>query len=85
MEHIWNWYEEMTEARGSDGFGPAELRFADIDAWSRLMRIDLTPWEVSTLRKLDAVFRGAVAANRDGATQTPPPQIEPEKGNKQQP
>lgn len=63
LEHIWNWYEEVTIGRGSDGFGPAALSYADIYAWVSLLKIEISPWEVKALRLIDQTFRNVMASS----------------------
>ena len=60
LNYIWSWYNELAGARGSGGFGPLPIAFAEIYAWSRLMGIDISPWEVVLIRKIDVKFVGAL-------------------------
>lgn len=43
--------------RGSSGFGPSPLAHRDIACWARLMRIEIEPWEVRALIRLDLLWR----------------------------
>lgn len=36
--------------------GPSPITFPDIAAWCQLHRRRLTPWEVDTIKDLDAVY-----------------------------
>lgn len=45
----------MSGARTSNGFGLNPLSFAEIQAWAALTGVEPTPWEVSLLKRLDAV------------------------------
>lgn len=53
---VWGYFCELGAARGSSGFGPASISFTEIQAWSSLMGVQLTPWEVSMIRRLDVAF-----------------------------
>jgi hypothetical protein len=43
----------MSRARGSTGFGPAPLSWADIEAWSRVTGTPVDPWEARAIRAID--------------------------------
>ena len=53
---MWRIFRQLSAARGSGMMGPQALTFSDIDAWQRLYRLRLTPWEVDVLRELDDVL-----------------------------
>jgi hypothetical protein len=72
--HIWGWFRELAAARGSNGFGPNPISYADIAAWSRLTRTIVRPIEVSVLLHLDHVFFAETA--------TRPPPDKPQPGAK---
>jgi hypothetical protein len=36
--------------------GPARLTFLDIDAWARLTRTPIEPWELSVILRLDSAW-----------------------------
>lgn len=46
------------------GMGPGAIPSAEIEAWQRLARVVLTPWEVDTLRMMD---RAALSAMNEKA------------------
>jgi hypothetical protein len=45
-EHLWNWFWEIRKG--------SELTFNEIEAYCRLNRLTLTPWEAGTLRMMDS-------------------------------
>ena len=53
LEHVWIWFLELTAARGSNGFGPNPISYAELQAWSLLTKQNPTPWEISLLKRLD--------------------------------
>lgn len=55
-EHVWRWFLELSQARGSTGFGPAPLTYQDIAAWARLTGADPSPWEIGVLKRLDVLW-----------------------------
>ena len=58
--------------RTGNGWGPSELAYSEIEAWSRLNGLRLSPWEVETLRTIDDAFLGAYA-DRPRAPKRPAP------------
>lgn len=71
-EHVWGWFSELSSARGSTGFGPAPITYADIVAWARLMAVRPLPWEVRAIKALDSEF--IIAASQDKPQQPTNPQ-----------
>ena len=61
-EHLWLWFWDLHAGRGSNGWGPAPIGYADIEAWSRLYGTEPTPWEVQTLRQMDNSYLAAHGA-----------------------
>ena len=55
VEHLWDWFWELDSVRGSNGFGPNPLTYSEIRAWSQLTETEITPWEVSVLKKMDVI------------------------------
>lgn len=50
---VWEWFKALDAARGSNGWGPNPISWADLVAWQQLAGVQLTPWEAETLRALD--------------------------------
>jgi len=50
------WFDELSRTRSSNGFGQNPISYAEIDAWSRLTNIELTPLEVSAIMRLDSAY-----------------------------
>lgn len=53
--HIWNWYGDLSAARGA-GFSINAIAWTDIWAYFDLKRMRPEPWEVQTIRTLDDAF-----------------------------
>lgn len=68
-QRIWGIFLAVNATRGSNGFGPSPIAYAEIAAFSRLYREPIRPWELTILRELDATFLKAVA--KRGSTETP--------------
>ncbi|MDA9530330.1 hypothetical protein ACM42_18235 [Bradyrhizobium sp. CCBAU 25338] len=57
---VWSVFLDLTATR-SVGMGPAPISFGEIEAWSRLNREPIRPFELTMLRALDAAFLKAAA------------------------
>lgn len=56
LRYLWQAFLELSDARGSAGFGPAPLSWQEIEAWSRLKRRPLSAWQVDVFKRLDRLF-----------------------------
>nr|WP_294511715.1 hypothetical protein [uncultured Bilophila sp.] len=59
--YLWNFFQELSSGRINSGFGPTALSWSDIEAWVCLTSTPLSPYEVLTIRSMDAVFLSAHA------------------------
>ena len=55
-EQLWSDFMALHLSRGSTGFGPARIAFADIDAFERVNRVKLDPWELDAIRRADNAY-----------------------------
>lgn len=46
--YVWEWYQEV--------FNGGRLTYVELDAWARLTRRRLEPWEVDVLKSLDLLY-----------------------------
>jgi hypothetical protein len=58
--HVWEFFWQLSAARGSNGFGLNPFSYSEIDAFGRLNRIAFEPWEVAALKQMDAAYLRAV-------------------------
>jgi hypothetical protein len=71
LDWLWGLFVEVSNGRGYDGMGGSHgLSWQDLEAWSRLMGVELRPWEVEVMMQLEASFRLALH-DRSGATGAP--------------
>lgn len=68
--HLWAWFHELCGGRGNNGFGPAAISWSDMEAWARLTATPLTPYDVLTLRSMDAAFLSLYAAETEKRAKT---------------
>jgi len=54
--YLWNTFVELSSCRAPTGFGSAPISFSEIDAYCRMKRTSLLPWEVDAIRALDEAF-----------------------------
>lgn len=56
LAYLWHWFLELHGRRGAGGMGPSPITWPDFDAWSRLTRRRVAPWEFDVLSRLDNEF-----------------------------
>lgn len=71
LTYLMEYFLELNETRGSNGFGPNPITYGEVEAWSRLTGIGLQTWEVAVLRQLDREYFGAWNNARASRTHTP--------------
>ncbi len=54
--NVWAWFNELSEARGSNGFGPQSLGYQDIHAWAVLTERSVRPSDVRAILALDRLW-----------------------------
>lgn len=55
-EHIWETFLDLHFSRSNSGYGPLPLSLVDVRAWGDINGFPLTPFEVSAIRRLDAIY-----------------------------
>ena len=53
---VWNWYVQIAQSRGSNGYGPNALSNQEIKAFFELEGFMPDAWEVNLIRKLDSAY-----------------------------
>jgi hypothetical protein len=56
LAYLWHIFGRLSCHRANSGFGPAPIGWQDIDAFGRLSRTRLLPWEIEVLEDLDALY-----------------------------
>lgn len=64
---MWEWFCDLADWR-SGGFSIGPLMHSEIQAWSILMGIDISPAEVMMLRRLDRAFREVLTPKPEAET-----------------
>ncbi len=56
--YLWEWYEELSMARGAGGMGGVDsIRWNEILAWAQLTCRYIKPYEAWALAYIDTVYR----------------------------
>ena len=64
---LWDVFVELQSERESGMNGAGRIPLTSIEAWTRLNGVELTPWEVTTLKAMDGAVLGVWAENRKQA------------------
>src|SRR5690606_7242751 len=56
LGYLWRMFRRLSARRGGNGFGVNPIRHSDIEAFCRLTRMQLDPWEVEAIEDLDGLF-----------------------------
>lgn len=62
--YVWGWFQELNQARTSNGMGLNPITFSEIQAWSAVRGVKLRPHEVRLIKALDMTYLKAVADAR---------------------
>jgi hypothetical protein len=60
-QHLFSIFFDLHSTRPQTGFGMSAITYEAIDTYARLMHIELSPWEVRMIRRMDEVM---LKANR---------------------
>ncbi len=67
LEWHWGVFCELSRARPISGSGSCPIDFRQIQAWSGLMGVKLTPWEIRLIRAVDDIW---IEEERDRSSAT---------------
>jgi hypothetical protein len=56
LQSLWAAFLELHDSRGSTGWGPARVTFADMEAHRRMTGTELQPWQVDLIRQADNLW-----------------------------
>lgn len=58
-QHLFAIFFDLHATRPQTGFGMSAITYEAIDTYARLMRLEVSPWEVRMLRQMDQVMMKA--------------------------
>ncbi len=71
LQFIWIGFIELSNARGSSGMGGVcPITFTEIYCWQQLSGVELEPWEVNTLRRIDELWLKHTNVTRSSGTKS---------------
>jgi hypothetical protein len=56
VTYLWNYFQDLSQTRTSNGMGPSRLTRLEIRAWEEDEHIELEPWERRTIMALDRLW-----------------------------
>jgi len=56
IAHVWLWFNDLSAARGNNGWGPNALNYQDMAAWMMLTGTIVRPQEISAILMLDRLW-----------------------------
>lgn len=65
VEYLWDLFWQLDGGR-SLGFGLSPLSYSDIGWYGLLMEVEFEPWEVKTIKRMDAARLKATESKTDG-------------------
>lgn len=56
LEHLWEWFCELSASRSGNGGGPNPIAFTEIEAWIRLTGRAVQPRDVRAILRIDQAY-----------------------------
>jgi hypothetical protein len=56
MQLIWQYFTQLSNARGSNGYGPNPISYTEIKSWNDLTQSNVSPFEVNIIKRLDIEY-----------------------------
>lgn len=66
---VWSIFLDLNATRGGNGFGPNPIGYTEIEAWARLNREPVRPWEIEIISALDRAFLEKTGARSGNSRQ----------------
>lgn len=67
LAYLMEWFDELSRARTSSGFGLNPITYMEMDAWARLTDRRITPFDAKMLKDIDTMWLLAYATTRAAA------------------
>lgn len=72
---VWGIFLDLTRGRGG-GFGPAPIAYSEIEAYARVRREPIRPFELDMIRALDAAFMEFAAKRSKAEAGSEPAEVQ---------
>ncbi|MBX4944641.1 phage tail assembly chaperone [Rhizobium binae] len=59
LAYLWSAYNRIRRRKGVGFTGPQPIEWSDIEAFNRMTRMRLAPWEVEVIETLDNLYLDA--------------------------
>lgn len=56
LQEAWDWFLSLSQARGSNGYGPNPITYLDLQAWATMTGNKPSAREVELIMSLDMAF-----------------------------
>jgi hypothetical protein len=56
LDYLWSIYSRLRRRKGAGQFGPLPIEWPDIEAFCRIGKISLSPWEIEIIETLDDLY-----------------------------
>lgn len=70
LQYLWARFLQISTGLASGGMGFPKITWEGLDAWCRLMKVSLEPWEAETLLNLSVLQANIHAENKPKPAQT---------------
>jgi len=71
LEHIWEWFWQISRGRSGGLSGPNPLTWQDIKSWKDLLEIQIRPIEIEILYEIDSVYLKFISDKQKTKTAIP--------------
>lgn len=55
-EYLWSWFTQLRNRQNGGLVGPQRVTWQEADAWSRMTRTDVAPWEIEIIFAVDDLY-----------------------------
>lgn len=67
VAYLWSYYLKLHSRRVNYGWGHVPLSYLEVEAWARLNKLVLDPWELDAILEIDDAYIASVAKAPKGS------------------
>jgi hypothetical protein len=64
LDHVWSAFLSLNRTRGQGFNGPLSISYQEIKSWQELTGVNLLPWEIDVVIRLDTIFLRVLSDGR---------------------